>query len=80
MGVHGETGMGVGCVWRSSAGERGLWFSPPFVAPGSRNEKKLWDMECLWWCPRLEADPEAEDEVEDGLVINSGVRPGPAST
>ena len=40
MGVHGEIGIGVGDVC-SSAGELG-------VAPGSRNEKKLCDIECLW--------------------------------
>ena len=38
MGAHGLTGTGVGCVWSSPGG---------VCAPGSRKEKKLWDMECL---------------------------------
>ena len=66
MGAHGETGTGVGCVCSSSAGEYGL----P-LAPGSRKEKKLCDMECLWWCPRLK---EEDDEPRDA-VISSGVGP-----
>lgn len=36
------------------------------MEPGSRNEKKLCDKECLWWCPRLDADEER------GAVISSG--------
>jgi hypothetical protein len=80
MGVQGETGMGVGCVCSSSAGECGLKLPLPFAAPGSRKEKKLCDMECLWWCPLLEADPDAEDDVDDDLVINSGVgSPSPSA-
>lgn len=45
MGAHGETGVGVGCDVRS----------PRPVEPGSRNEKKLCERECLWWCPRRDA-------------------------
>ena len=37
VGVHGDTGTG------RSLGT---------VEPGSRNEKKLCERECLWWCPR----------------------------
>jgi len=58
IGIHSETGVGVGCICSSSSGElengsRGL---PP--EPGSRKEKKLCDMECLWWCPLFEVDDE----------------------
>lgn len=47
--AQGDKGIGVGWVCSSSAG--GVPFPLP-VAPGSRNEKKLCDIECLWWCPR----------------------------
>ena len=45
MDDHAETGVGVGCDVRS----------PSPVEPGSRNEKKLCERECLWWCPRRDA-------------------------
>ena len=45
MDDHGETGVGVGSDVRS----------PNPVEPGSRNEKKLCERECLWWCPRRDA-------------------------
>ena len=83
MGVHGDTGVGVDNVRSSSGGgERGDAPSTdadegdgrlPF-APGSKNEKKLCDMECLWWCPRLAVEPDDEDELD--LVINSGAPVG----
>jgi hypothetical protein len=38
--------------------------------PGSRNEKKLWDIECLWWWPRREGREPDEDE---GVRELSGV-------
>jgi hypothetical protein len=42
MGAQGDTGVGVGCVCNSAGGT-----SVAFCEPGSRNEKKLWDRECL---------------------------------
>jgi hypothetical protein len=45
MGFQGDAGTGVVCDVRS--------LDP--VEPGSRNEKKLWERECLWWCPRRDA-------------------------
>lgn len=68
MGVHGDTGTGVGCVCSSSCG--GDAGRP--LAPGSRNEKKLCDIECLWWCPR-------RDVADIGVcppVISSPSTPG----
>ncbi|OBZ76707.1 hypothetical protein A0H81_03324 [Grifola frondosa] len=60
MGAHGLKGTGVGCVCRS---------------PGSKKEKKLWESECLWWCPRRDVAPDdiagmgcSIDEAELGEV------------
>lgn len=67
IGLRGETGMGWIC---SSSSLK----NAPLV-PGSKNEKKLCNRECLWWWPRF-LDVEAADDVEvakRGPVINSGV-------
>lgn len=50
--------------------------------PGSRNEKKLWDIECLWWWPRRDGrDPDGEGARELSDVddcppnLNPALRP-----
>jgi hypothetical protein len=78
--LQGEIGVGVGCVC-SSASELLLLLvlevlESPSPTVGSRNEKKLWDRECLWWCPRLVVVD--DDEVVRGAVVRSelAVLPG----
>ena len=78
---RGEWGMGIlnpDFEGETEAGRADIdWVRKPSsrfsggVLPGSKNEKKLWERECLWWCPRLEA----EEEPECGAVSKSGVRP-----
>ena len=81
--VYGDTGMGVDNVCSSlGGGEHG---DAPFAdadegkgrlpfTPGSRNEKKLCNMECLWWCSRLTMEPDNDNKLD--LVINSGAPVG----
>ena len=66
MGAHGLTGTGVGCVWSSPGG---------VCAPGSRKEKKLWERECLWWCPRLDAPPDVDGCIGCAAGAEDGGRP-----
>lgn len=68
IGFQGETGTGVGCVCNSDPGVCVC------VDPGSRNEKKLCDNECLWWCPLLLLLPEFEPPAFIGGGI--GAEPG----
>ena len=77
---QGEIGVGVGCVCNSVSeplllllGE--LLESPPSTV-GSRNEKKLCDRECLWWCPRLEVVDDDDDEVVRGAAVRSALPGG----
>ena len=56
--IQGDTGTGVGSVCSSPSAPT------PKSAPGSKNEKKLCDNECLWWCPLRELTDEVEDEED----------------
>lgn len=49
----------------------------PLTAPGSRNEKKLCDRECLWWCPRREeVPPDSDLDIAGGCgAFVAGGRP-----
>lgn len=69
-GGNGETGLhgvaGVVCDVKS--------LGP--VEPGSRNEKKLCERECLWWCPRRGAlDCRCRSSVEAPPLTMGGGRP-----
>lgn len=72
--AHGETGIGVGCDVKS----------PRLVEPGSRNEKKLCERECLWWCPRREARARGScsSTIPSSLWVGGGrppkVKPSPS--
>ena len=66
--IQGDTGTGVGSVCSSPSGPA------PKSAPGSKNEKKLCDNECLWWCPLRELTDEVEEEEDkEGATMGGGM-------
>jgi hypothetical protein len=52
-GGKGDTGPAEGKDEMLAQGDMGVGVG----APGSRKEKKLWDKECLWWCPLRDTPP-----------------------
>jgi hypothetical protein len=71
VGAQGDMGTGVCCD---------LWSLGPIV-PGLRNEKKLCESECLWWCPRYDPQGSGGDCSSVKVTMGRGhppkVKPSP---